>query len=44
MINLIQGFNISSPLPIDGRILLSRAEMASIDDNIMPDRVFIEGL
>lgn len=40
MINLIQGFNISSPLPIDGRILLSRAEMASIDDNIMPDRYF----
>ena len=40
MINLIQGFNISSPLPIDGRILLSRAEMASIDDNVMPDRYF----
>lgn len=40
MINLIQGFNISSPLPIDGRILLSKAEMASIDDNIMPDRYF----
>ena len=40
MINLIQGFNISSPLPIDGRILLSRAEMASINDNVMPDRYF----
>lgn len=40
MINLIQGFNISSPLPIDGRILLSKAEMASIDDNVMPDRYF----
>ena len=40
MIELIQGFNIGSPLPIDGRILLSKAEMKSIDDNIMPDRYF----
>lgn len=40
MIKLIQGFDVSSPLPIDGRIILSREEMASINDNIMPDKYF----
>lgn len=40
MIKLIQGFDVSSPLPIDGRIILSREEMANINDNIMPDKYF----
>ena len=40
MVQIIQGFNVGSPLPIDGRILLSRAEMASINDDIMPDKYF----
>ena len=46
MINIIQGFNVGSPLPIDGRIVLSRAEMLKCCDpndpsfNTMPDRYF----
>ena len=46
MIKLIQGFDIGSPLPIDGRILLSRSEMekcctkGSDEYNTMPDRYF----
>lgn len=40
MIKIIQGFDVGSPLPIDGRILLSKEEMLNIDDNIMPDRYF----
>lgn len=40
MIKLIQGFDVSSPLPIDGRIILSRNEMANINDDIMPDKYF----
>lgn len=40
MIKIIQGFDVGSPLPIDGRILLSKEEMKNIDDNIMPDRYF----
>lgn len=40
MIKLVQGFDVCSPLPIDGRILLTRKEMNEIDDNIMPNRYF----
>lgn len=46
MIKVIQGFDVSSPLPIDGRLLLSRAEMETCctpgteEFNKMPDRYF----
>ena len=52
MIKLVQGFDIGSPLPIDGRILLTKEEMinnvyidpdtgASINlDNILPSHYF----
>ena len=40
MIKLVQGFDIGSPLPIDGRILLSYEEMYKIDDNILPEKYF----
>lgn len=40
MIKLVQGFDIGSPLPIDGRILLSKEEMYRIDDNILPEKYF----
>ena len=52
MIKLVQGFTIGSPLPIDGRLLLSKDEMINniyIDpdtgesinlDNILPDHYF----
>ena len=52
MIKLVQGFDIGAPLPIDGRLLLSKEEMLnniykdpdtgeSINlDNILPDHYF----
>lgn len=40
MIKLVQGFDVCSPLPIDGRILLSKNEMYEIDDNILPEKYF----
>lgn len=40
MIKLVQGFDVCSPLPIDGRILLSKKEMYEIDDNILPEKYF----
>lgn len=40
MIKLVQGFDIISPLPIDGRILLSSNEMKEIADYLLPDKYF----
>lgn len=40
MIKLVQGFDIISPLPIDGRILLSSSEMKEIADYLLPDKYF----
>lgn len=40
MIKLVQGFDIISPLPIDGRILLSSGEMKEIADYLLPDKYF----
>ena len=46
MIKLVQGFEIGSPLPIDGRLVLSREEMNDCCEvntakfNQMPDRYF----
>jgi hypothetical protein len=40
MIRLVQGFDIISNLPIDGRILLSQNEMKEIADYLLPDKYF----
>jgi len=40
MIKLVQGFDIISPLPIDGRILLSSGEMKEIADYLLPEKYF----
>lgn len=40
MIPLIEGFSPETAEPIDSRILLTKEEMKSMDDNIMPDTYF----
>ena len=40
MINLPQGFKVSSSEPIDARILLTKEEMKNINQNIMPNIYF----
>jgi len=40
MIPLIEGFSPETTEPIDSRILLTKEEMKSMDDNIMPDTYF----
>ena len=39
-IQLPQGFKIGSVEPIDSRIVLTKAEMLSMKDNIMPEKYF----
>ena len=39
-ININAGFEIGSSQPIDSRQLLTKAQMLSIDDNIMPSKYF----
>lgn len=39
-ININAGFEIGSAQPIDSRQLLTKAQMLSIDDNIMPSKYF----
>lgn len=40
MINLISGFQLSTRDPVDNRILLSKEEMKTVNDNQMPDKYF----
>lgn len=39
-IQLLQGFEITSSSPIDSRFVLSKAQMAAINDNVMPSKYF----
>lgn len=39
-IKLPQGFKITSKEPIDSRIILTKAQMASMVDTLMPDSYF----
>lgn len=38
MINLMQGFNIGSAVAVDSRFIKSKAEMKTVNDNVMPDK------
>ena len=40
MIQVIQGFKLSTRDPVDNRILLSKDEMTRVNDNQMPDKYF----
>lgn len=40
MISIVQGFKVMTRDAIDNRILLSKSEMCSINDNQMPDKYF----
>lgn len=40
MIHVIQGFKLLTREAVDNRLLLSKIEMASINDNQMPDKYF----
>lgn len=40
MININSGFYIGSPEPIDTRMILSKAEMRSVNENILPSKYF----
>lgn len=40
MISIVQGFKVMTRDAIDNRIVLSKSEMRSIDDNQMPDKYF----
>jgi len=39
-IKLLQGFNITSDSPIDSRFVLTKTQMASVDDAKMPSKYF----
>jgi len=38
MIQIVQGFNVSTRDPVDNRILLSKDEMTRVNDNQMPEK------
>lgn len=40
MIQIVQGFRVSTRDAVDNRILLTKAEMRTINDNQMPDKYF----
>jgi len=40
MIQVVQGFRLSTRDAVDNRLLLTKAEMRSINDNQMPDKYF----
>ena len=40
MIQIVQGFNVSTRDPVDNRILLSKDEMTRVNDNQMPEKYF----
>lgn len=39
-INLSQAFNRTAPAPIDGSLVLSKADMLAVNDNLMPEKYF----
>ncbi len=40
MIHVIQGFKLSTRESVDNRLVLSKIDMASINDNLMPEKYF----
>ena len=40
MIQIVQGFKVSTRDPVDNRILLSKDEMTMVNDNQMPEKYF----